>query len=126
MSAVPTPDVYLAPDFNPATLKVAQLRGILYEHSIPVPSASKKADLVSLFQTHIKLKADEYFERAASVQPSVEGIREVGNDGVEMTPPPPPGKRSRKSVKPQPSSSIAEVENAALAVQKRVRSILLS
>jgi hypothetical protein len=66
-------------------LQVAQLRGILTEHSIPIPSTSKKADLVNLFITRVKSKAAAYHDRANSVVPSTDGIREIGEDGVEMS-----------------------------------------
>jgi hypothetical protein len=64
---------------------VAQLRGILYEHSISIPGAAKKADLVALFEEKVRIKAKAYEQDAASVVASADGIMEVDNDGIEST-----------------------------------------
>lgn len=95
MSRVPSQDVWLAPDFDPWTLKVAQLRwafplapdgfvndrrrstltfplllalcprSILLEHSIVLPSAAKKPDLINAFVNDILPKRDALLKAAA-------------------------------------------------------------
>lgn len=40
------------PDFTPANLRVADLRGILSSHNIRVPSSARKADLVQAVEQH--------------------------------------------------------------------------
>ncbi|WEJ94565.1 inner nuclear membrane protein enriched at telomere/subtelomere region [Yamadazyma tenuis] len=40
---------YLEDDFDPKSLKVAQLRGILVEHRVQYPSNAKKSELVNIF-----------------------------------------------------------------------------
>ncbi|KAI0464121.1 hypothetical protein LJB42_001724 [Komagataella kurtzmanii] len=48
---------YLTPDFDPSTLKVAQLRRILVEHDIKFTASAKKQTLLNLFGEKIKPKA---------------------------------------------------------------------
>ncbi|KAJ9125446.1 hypothetical protein QFC22_000407 [Naganishia vaughanmartiniae] len=80
-TGVPSPNVYLAPNFEPSALKVAQLRGILFAHQITVPSTAKKADLVQLFEDNVRPRAQKLLSDASSVKPSNKGITEIGHDG---------------------------------------------
>ncbi|KAJ9102279.1 hypothetical protein QFC19_004827 [Naganishia cerealis] len=80
-TGVPSPDVYLAPNFEPSSLKVAQLRGVLFAHQVHVPSTAKKADLVSLFEDNVRPRAQKLLSDASSVKPSSQGITEIGHDG---------------------------------------------
>lgn len=68
---------YLQPGFDPATLKVAELRGILLEHNIDYPSSAKKAHLVALFTQHIASKARQILKTRSNVKPSGRGIIDV-------------------------------------------------
>lgn len=79
---------YLQPGFNPATLKVAELRGILLEHNIDYPSSANKAHLVALFTQHIASKARQILKTRSHVKPSGRGIIDVpgANPPVEATP----------------------------------------
>ncbi|KAK9321798.1 Man1-Src1p-C-terminal domain-containing protein [Lipomyces orientalis] len=44
---------YLEPGFDPAKLRVPDLRRVLLMHDVPFPSSAKKAELVELFKEHI-------------------------------------------------------------------------
>jgi hypothetical protein len=50
---------YLLPNFDPKTLKVAHLAGILVYHQIPVPSPHTKAKLIDIFNGVIKVNCKE-------------------------------------------------------------------
>ncbi|KAI5838346.1 Man1-Src1p-C-terminal domain-containing protein [Morchella snyderi] len=80
---------YLQPGFDPATLKVQQLRQILLEHNIDFPSNPKKAQLVELFTQHVAPKARTILNARSRVKPSSRGIVDVGRDNtpsIEATP----------------------------------------
>ncbi|KAL0071439.1 inner nuclear membrane protein enriched at telomere/subtelomere region [Marasmius tenuissimus] len=51
---------YLEPDFDPSTLTIAHILGILNYHSIPYPSSYTKLVLVQLFNKEIKRKAARF------------------------------------------------------------------
>ncbi|KAI0721694.1 Man1-Src1p-C-terminal domain-containing protein [Cerioporus squamosus] len=51
---------YLKPDFNPASLTVSQLLGILAHHDVRYPTQYTKAKLVDLFNAEIKPKAKKF------------------------------------------------------------------
>ncbi|RPD66053.1 hypothetical protein L227DRAFT_492274 [Lentinus tigrinus ALCF2SS1-6] len=51
---------YLKPEFNPASLTVSQLLGILAHHDIRYPTQYTKAKLVDLFNAEIKPKAKKF------------------------------------------------------------------
>ena len=51
---------YLKPDFNPASLTVSQLLGILAHHDIRYPTQYTKAKLVDLFNAELKPKAKKF------------------------------------------------------------------
>ncbi|KAI0341703.1 hypothetical protein BDW22DRAFT_1429817 [Trametopsis cervina] len=72
---------YLEPDFNPASLTVAQLLGILGFHGVKYPSQHTKGRLVQLYNDEIKTKATKFKKERLSrqnSQASDEGIK----DGV--------------------------------------------
>ena len=48
----------LDPEFPPRSLKTYQLKTILASHNVAVPSRSKKADLIKLFQDHVAPRRD--------------------------------------------------------------------
>lgn len=70
---------YLEPDFNPASLTIAHLLGILGYHGVNYPSQHSKAKLVQLFNDEIKANADKFLEQRLSQQNSQasdEGIKD--------------------------------------------------
>ena len=70
---------YLEPDFNPASLTIPQLLGILGYHGVNYPSQHPKAKLIQLFNDEIKAKAEHYKAERLSQQNSQasdEGIRD--------------------------------------------------
>lgn len=80
---------YLQPGFDPSTLKVAELRGILLEHNVDYPSSAKKAQLVELFTQHVAPKARTILNARSRVKASGRGIVDAGHGGtppVEATP----------------------------------------
>ncbi|GAA6036951.1 hypothetical protein JCM8097_005475 [Rhodosporidiobolus ruineniae] len=68
------PRPHLLPDYDPATSKVNELRGILNEHEIPYPSNAKKPQLVLLFERHIRPLAPALLAQSSAVRPSSQGI----------------------------------------------------
>ncbi|GAA5833876.1 hypothetical protein JCM11251_005994 [Rhodosporidiobolus azoricus] len=69
-----TPRPHLLPSFDPGKAKIAELRGILLEHDIPYASNAKKADLVKLFEKHVRPQAATLLAQSSSVRPSTHGI----------------------------------------------------
>ncbi|KAK1232242.1 inner nuclear membrane protein enriched at telomere/subtelomere region [Marasmius sp. AFHP31] len=51
---------YLEPDFEPSTLTIAHILGILNYHSIPYPSSYTKLVLVQIFNEEIKKRATRF------------------------------------------------------------------
>ena len=68
---------YLSPGFDPASLTVPKLRNILLEHNINYPSASKKPQLIDLFNQNIVPKAKRILAQRARTKPSSKGIVDV-------------------------------------------------
>lgn len=72
---------YLEPDFNPASLTIAHLLGILGYHDVKYPSQHTKAKLVQIFNDEIKPNTSKFKRERLSrqnSQASDEGIK----DGV--------------------------------------------
>jgi hypothetical protein len=68
---------YLEPSFNPATLTVSQLQGLLWYHEISTPGRGTKPALVAVFNERlVPRRAELKLERAkaASAKPSSAGI----------------------------------------------------
>ncbi|RSH90178.1 inner nuclear membrane protein enriched at telomere/subtelomere region [Saitozyma podzolica] len=136
--AAPPMEEYLAPGFDPAGLRVPQLRSILLAHNIPHPSQVKKADLVQLFIAQVQPRASELLGAAAGVRPNGKGIIEVDRDGQESVigekrsrsggkgkaaepteetaPPPPKRPRGRPRKTAPPPEVEVEVEKAEMVV----------
>ena len=53
---------YLKPDFDPSTLTISQLRGVLNHHNINFPSSQTKPKLVQVFNEEIKPKAKKFIK----------------------------------------------------------------
>jgi len=101
---------YLQPGFDPNTLKVAELRGILLEHDIDYPSTAKKAQLVELFTSQIAPKARRILGARSRVKASVQGIIDMETEGAppaEAT----PRRSSRRATRMGTAETEDEVED---------------
>jgi Man1-Src1p-C-terminal domain/HeH/LEM domain len=108
---------YLAPGFDPSSITVPKLRGILTKHEIPFPSSAKKPELIETFNSQIAPKAGRLRGAQKRVQRTSMGIEDmpssqegtiVGDDERDLMPPPPvpqtsPRKRSSKKSLVEPS-----------------------
>ena len=77
-------DDYLLPNFDPTSLRVAELRRILLFHDVNYPSSAKKADLVHLFLDNIPPKAPTILQKKRTVRPippKMEFVDENGDIG---------------------------------------------
>lgn len=97
-------NVYL--EFDPKSLKVAQLRGILSEYDISYPSNAKKTDLIKLFNDEIKPNASELLQQ---YEKSIKNLNDVGFINATT------GKPVRRSKR----STSAEVEESDAAKEKK-------
>lgn len=132
---------YLAKDFDPASLRVADLRNLLTKHDIHYPSSAKKAMLVQIFQDDLKSKAKSILGKKSKVKPSGKGIIVVApeqddvsediklEDEEEPSPPTTRGRKSKKktatrktAVKQEDSESEAEPPVANTPRKSRVGS----
>ena len=73
-------DEYLQPNFDPTTLRVADLRRILLFHDVEFPSSAKKSQLVNMFLDNITPKAKGLLQKKSRVRPSSRGIIKVETD----------------------------------------------
>ena len=71
---------YLQPNFDPSSLRVADLRRILLFHDVDFPSSAKKPQLVNLFLDNITPKAKNILQKKTRVRPSSRGIIKVEKD----------------------------------------------
>jgi hypothetical protein len=78
--ASPDDDVsYLQPDFDPASYTVANLRKVLFENNIKYPSGGKKADLIAIFNSELKPKAQKLLSNYRKIQRSSRGIENAAS-----------------------------------------------
>ncbi|EAU88573.2 hypothetical protein CC1G_04279 [Coprinopsis cinerea okayama7 len=121
---------YLEPDFNPASLTISQLLGVLGYHNIQYPTPYSKAKLVKVFNDEVKTRAAKFKKermKRNNSAPSDDGImdgvtgrplaavrktaprrssRRLSQAPVEVeddeedVPPPEPPKRRRSSAQP--------------------------
>ncbi|KAL8841934.1 MAG: hypothetical protein Q9170_000714 [Blastenia crenularia] len=99
---------YLSPSFDPTTLKVAQLRGILLSHDIAYPASAKKPQLVELFNEKLKPRSRKILAARSRIRRTSKGITDMpssqestvyGDDDDRpgsMLPPPIPDTPRRK------------------------------
>ncbi|KAF0319716.1 hypothetical protein GQ607_013081 [Colletotrichum asianum] len=71
---------YLAPDFNPTTLKIPTLRNVLLRHNIPYPPTQTKKVLVDIFISEIQPRAAATLAAMAKVQRDEKDIVDVSNN----------------------------------------------
>jgi len=62
-------DTYLLPNFDPTSLRHADLRRILLFHDVDFPSSAKKAKLVDLFFHNITPNAETILRQKRNVRP---------------------------------------------------------
>ncbi|KAL1922895.1 uncharacterized protein VTP21DRAFT_9271 [Calcarisporiella thermophila] len=79
----PDSDYYLQPDFDPTSLRMAELRGILLKHGVETKASAKKGDLVDLFREHIGQKAPSILKERRKVRPSGAGIVNMPGSSLE-------------------------------------------
>ncbi|EQB47653.1 hypothetical protein CGLO_13180 [Colletotrichum gloeosporioides Cg-14] len=65
---------YLAPDFNPTTLKIPTLRNVLLRHNIPYSPTQTKSVLIEIFISEIQPRAAATLAAMAKVQRDEKGI----------------------------------------------------
>ena len=78
---------YLEPDFDPASLTVSQLLGVLGYHNIKYPTPYSKPKLVQLFNDEIKTRSSKFKKEKIKKQNSIasdEGIKD-GLTGQPLT-----------------------------------------
>jgi hypothetical protein len=68
---------YLEPHFDPASLTVSQLLGVLGYHNIPYPTPYSKPKLVQLFNDEIKAKAAKWKKERVKKENSI-----ASNEGI--------------------------------------------
>lgn len=116
-------DDYMREGFDPNSLKVAQLRGILVEHEIPFNSVARKADLVDLFNREVLPKTASLRKKNASIVASSSGIIDMRDrrSDTEATPEQTSAKRKpgrpRKSEAPTPSKTPAKASTSTSAAK---------
>lgn len=79
---------YLDPEFDPSTLTIAQLLGVLQYHNVAFPIPQSKTKLVNTFNTSVKPQAAELSRlRQTELRktPSYEGIID-GTTGDQFVP----------------------------------------
>ncbi|ORY05961.1 hypothetical protein K493DRAFT_296209 [Basidiobolus meristosporus CBS 931.73] len=88
---------YLEPGFDPNSVRVVDLRRILFKHGIPFNANSKKATLIELFDAYVTPNAEMWLQEAKDVKPSNRGMIFVGFDKD-------PERTSPSPVRPTPNS----------------------
>ncbi len=68
---------YLDPEFEPTTLTVSQLLGVLGYHNIPYPTPYTKAKLVNVFNNEVKTRAAKFKKERSKMENSV-----ASEDGI--------------------------------------------
>ncbi|KAJ1030432.1 hypothetical protein NDA16_001341 [Ustilago loliicola] len=116
-------DDYMREGFDPNSLKVAQLRGILVEHEIPFSSVSRKSELIDLFNREVLPKTALLRKKNASIVASSSGIIDMRDrrSDTEITPEQTPAKRKpgrpRKSEASTPSKTSAKPSTSTPAAK---------
>ncbi|KAG1731917.1 Man1-Src1p-C-terminal domain-containing protein [Suillus lakei] len=123
---------YLNPEFDPATLTVAQLLGVLGYHNIRFPTPYTKPKLVQLFLDEVKPKAAKKENSAASDDGITDGMTgkplsgatkprrssrrfsRAPSDDDEPPPRPDPPKRRRSSAQPRLGGAHKSIARAAV------------
>ncbi|GAA6013190.1 hypothetical protein JCM11491_005210 [Sporobolomyces phaffii] len=130
-SSSPSPPPYLLPGFEPAKVKVAELRGILLAHNIPYPSNAKKSDLVNLFKSQVVPLIPQLLAELSAVRASDDGVldgdsldgslRELDTDPEEFAQQPDNSSRrdAAKKKKSKRKSMVGRAHEAAAAAEEQ-------
>ncbi|KAJ7046744.1 Man1-Src1p-C-terminal domain-containing protein [Mycena alexandri] len=98
---------YLDPDFDPASLTVSQLLGVLGYHNIVYPSAYSKPKLIALFNSEIQPRASKFKKDRLKAQASIasdDGITDgVTGEPLTESRKAPPVRRSSRRLSRAPS-----------------------
>ena len=68
---------YLEPDFDPASLTVSQLLGVLGYHNIAYPTPYPKPKLVQIFNNEVKSRANKFKKERVKKENSI-----ASEDGI--------------------------------------------
>jgi len=113
-------EAYLEHGFDPNSLKVAELRGILLKHDVDYPSSAKKSVLVDLFNTHIAPKAARLRTARARINASDEGMINAGftpeKNEIGATP-----RRVRRTTRGATEDTTEDDEAGARSARRRAR-----
>ena len=104
---MPTNLEFLEPGFDPKTLKVPQLRRILTENDVQIPSKAKKNTLLRLYNKDIVPQLDTLRDKYENVKPSSKGIKEV--------------KRHEQTKKPEKTKDVKETGNEKKRTREAVK-----
>lgn len=74
---------HLSPDFDPSSITIPRLRGILLAHGVKYPSTAKKPDLVELFNAHVAPQAKNILSSRSRTKPSSRGITNAAANGAD-------------------------------------------
>ncbi|KAI5789109.1 Man1-Src1p-C-terminal domain-containing protein [Geopyxis carbonaria] len=110
---------YLQPGFDPNTLKVSELRGVLLKHDVDYSSSIKKAELVALFKQHVAPRAHTLRQATSRVKPSAHGMVDAATlmnheEPVEEVTP----RRSRRSTRAIPDFNNEDQGGPILSTRK--------
>lgn len=78
-------DVHLQPGFDPATLRVPQLRGLLLQYTGDPHSGVKKPELVRAYKTLVQPQAAAILAARSRVTPSDRGIQRISNNSSQAS-----------------------------------------
>ncbi|KAI1795952.1 Man1-Src1p-C-terminal domain-containing protein [Ganoderma leucocontextum] len=112
---------YLKPDFEPSSLTVPQLLGVLGFHNIKYPSQYTKPKLVQIFNEEIKPKAKKFIKerlKRENSQASEDGITD-GVTGRPLKESKPVRRSSRRLSKTPVPNEQPEVESSAPPKRRR-------
>ncbi|KAJ4487996.1 Man1-Src1p-C-terminal domain-containing protein [Lentinula aciculospora] len=96
---------YLEPDFQPTTLTISQLLGVLGYHSIVYPTPYSKAKLVQIFNDEVKRRAAKFKKERIKKENSIasdDGIKD-GITGQYLSGPPVIRRSSRRLSRAPPN-----------------------
>jgi len=113
-------EAYLENGFDPNSLKVAELRGILLKHDVDYPSSAKKSILVDLFNANIAARAAKLRSARARISASDEGMINAGStpekNEIGATP-----RRVRRTTRGATEDTTEDDEAGARGTRRRVR-----
>ena len=68
-------------DVDAASLRVADLRAVLREHAVPVPSGARKATLIDAFEMHVRPALLDATKREVGASTAGSGVKEERASG---------------------------------------------